>query len=99
MLQEVNPDAACLYVHSSFDRYERESTAQHGSARHRTALHCTTLPCYVELSMVRFFVILCTYVRLCTGLIPDVYENKAHHNTARHGTATNGTAQGCAVLR
>ena len=38
MLQENNPDAACMYVHT-FDVHGRESTARHSTAQHGTAPH------------------------------------------------------------
>ena len=50
MLQENNPEAACLYVHSSSDVYERESTTQYGRAGHGTAQRCTALHCAATLS-------------------------------------------------
>ena len=43
MLQENNPDAACMSVHTYFDMYERESTARHGTARQSSTLPASLL--------------------------------------------------------
>ena len=45
MFQENGLDAVCMYVRTSFDMYERESTARHrtapqGRARRRRTLRC-----------------------------------------------------------
>ena len=68
MLQDNNPDAACMYVHTSFDIYERESTVRYGTAR-QCWLSPTLSPCLRCRALIGTYLVCCFAQRGDTAVL------------------------------